>query len=559
MNDTDRVPDAETRDQAPQDADERSGAKVRVLESIRDTLALAGGRLPLKVFLEAVEQSSVAISITDASAQIIYANPAFERTTGYAPTEVLGHNESILSYKTTPRAVYQSMWAALSAHRPWSGRLVNRRKSGEPYIAELTITPVLDVDGSVTHYLGMHRDVTEVHRLAHEVANHKALMEAVVDGAPVAMALVDESGRVVLDNHAYKALIGDLGEPEPARAAFRALGATMGTAWDLAWQERRGFSEREIVFERPGPRPARWFTASGVWIGTMATEAGALFQPHRTAHMLLILQDVSALKRRQQEQSLAAVRQLLADQELVHSLREALRGAAYQLEAPLNMIGAALRLLERRGALTDAQALAGVLRDALDTGRDALERLQSALPVEHEEALTPLNFNELVRDVLMLATERLLATGVTVSWEPEPTLPSYPGRAIALRNALKQLVDNAIEAMDVRGRSQRELHIVTAAEGDSILVTIEDTGPGIPDELRLKVFEPFFTTKRASARNSGMGLPIAQDIVTRHDATLDISSGERGGCRIDLRFPLHGVMRTMEVVRDAGNDAPDAR
>ncbi|HNA29665.1 MAG TPA: PAS domain S-box protein, partial [Thiobacillaceae bacterium] len=68
---------------------------------------------PLEVFRQAVEQSALAISITDAKARILYANPAFQRVTGYGREEVLGHNESLLSYRVTPRIVYESMWAQL--------------------------------------------------------------------------------------------------------------------------------------------------------------------------------------------------------------------------------------------------------------------------------------------------------------------------------------------------------------------------------------------------------------------------------------------------------------
>ncbi|HTH40153.1 MAG TPA: PAS domain-containing protein, partial [Rhodocyclaceae bacterium] len=114
------------------------------------------GLLNDKVFLHAVEQADIAISITDPHAQIIYVNPTFSRVTGYAPNEAVGHNESILSNKTTPPSVYKSLWLSISRGKSWTGRLINRRKNGTRYLAELTITPVTDDNGVIVNYLGLH-------------------------------------------------------------------------------------------------------------------------------------------------------------------------------------------------------------------------------------------------------------------------------------------------------------------------------------------------------------------------------------------------------------------
>ena len=65
--------------------------------------------LPPQVFRQAVEQAALAISITDAEANILYANPAFELLTGYREAEVVGNNQSLLSYKVTPNLVYETL------------------------------------------------------------------------------------------------------------------------------------------------------------------------------------------------------------------------------------------------------------------------------------------------------------------------------------------------------------------------------------------------------------------------------------------------------------------
>ena len=98
----------------------------------------------LALFVETVEQAPVAISITDDRANILYVNQAFSRVTGYAPEECIGHNESMLSDKKTPKAVYEELWNRLQAQQSWHGCLLNRHKNGRRYLADLTVAPIMN-------------------------------------------------------------------------------------------------------------------------------------------------------------------------------------------------------------------------------------------------------------------------------------------------------------------------------------------------------------------------------------------------------------------------------
>lgn len=506
-------------------------SRDKVDEAIRGILA-SGHGLPPRVFVETTDQSSVAISITDAKANILYANRAFEKVTGYAPDEVLGRNESLLSYRSTPREVYEDMWRHLAAHRPWTGRLVNRRKDGSRYLAEVTISPIVDEKGQNIYLVGIHRDITPMHQLQQQVANQKALIETVIDLTPVAAVVLDAHTRVILDNHEYKKLHSLFRGQEPARAVLASL--IPGLA-DGAPVPRSGFSEREFVVERGG-EPVRWFSCSGTWFDEEDPSTENFFDPKRRSFLLLVMEDITAHKRRQQEQRIAALRTLLAEGELNQSLRETISGAIYQLQGPVNMIEAALTMLERRGG-TDPVALAGVLREALEAGQAALDRLSARMPSESKESAVPLNLNEILRDVLSVSTKALLSAGVSVDWSPASVLPAIPGRATALRTMFKQLIDNALTAMAAGRSAERELRIVTAVVSDGVQIRIEDTGPGIPESLRHKVFEPFFSTARGTGRNAGMGLALAQEVVARHGGSISIDPSYKAGCRVEVFFP----------------------
>ncbi len=110
----------------------------------------------------AVEHASDSIIITDAAGSIEYANPAFERVSGYSLDQVVGRNPRILKSGRQPPAFYRAMWRRLTSGSTWSGTLVNRRQDGTLYEEEATLSPIRDASGATTGYVGVKRDVTEI-------------------------------------------------------------------------------------------------------------------------------------------------------------------------------------------------------------------------------------------------------------------------------------------------------------------------------------------------------------------------------------------------------------
>jgi signal transduction histidine kinase len=129
--------------------------------------------------------------------------------------------------------------------------------------------------------------------------------------------------------------------------------------------------------------------------------------------------------------------------------------------------------------------------------------------------------------------------------EFDRSLPLVPAYAAELNQVWTNLIDNAIQAMNGRGR----LTITTAADGDErILVTIGDDGPGIPPDLQKRIFEPFFTTKPVG-QGTGLGLDISYRIVVgRHGGDLRVESAP-GDTRFIVCLPL--TERTPEDAEDA--------
>jgi PAS domain S-box-containing protein len=117
----------------------------------------------------AVEQAKETIVITDENGIILYANPAFEKSTGYSCEEALGQNPRILNSGNHPGEFFESMWATLRRGEVWSGHMVNRRKDGTLFEEEATISPIRDESGRIINYVGVKRDVTLEVRLQDQI------------------------------------------------------------------------------------------------------------------------------------------------------------------------------------------------------------------------------------------------------------------------------------------------------------------------------------------------------------------------------------------------------
>jgi nitrogen fixation negative regulator NifL len=494
---------------------------------------------PPKLFLETVKQAPIAISITDPNARILFVNEAFEVLTGYQSSEVIGLNESVLSSKSTPIEIYQELWATIKDKQVWKGMLVNHGKHKNEYLAELTISPVLNQHGEVAYYLGMHRDITEMHQLEARLEFQKNLTEAALDAAPMVVAMLDSERKVLMDNHAYKALMGDFRGIEPASLILEALEKQMDQDLNNICLAGKGFTNIDVRLDPPGNGAPRWFSCSGVQVAELDEAAHNYFKgPDKSrCYLLLIANEVTTSRNRINEARLNMIRANMAEQQMVQTMREAIAGAIYKLQVPLNIIRASLAI---PGEGSTNGSLSNSLRHALESGEDAMDSLHAALPDPMSEATSQVNLNEILHEVMKLSTNALLAAGIVVDWRPTPVLPAIDGRANALRGLFKYLIDNAIQAVNETDQTLREIRIQSRQEANEIVIEIMDNGPGISDAHRLKVFEPFYCGWNEPKSHSGMGLTMAQEVVINHGGSIEIDPDFLGGSRIFVRLPMHG-------------------
>jgi PAS domain S-box-containing protein len=137
--------------------DNINGAIAVVIDITKEHLA----EQELRKLSRAVEQSPTSVVITDAEANIEYANPTFTILTGYSLDEALGVNPRILKSGLTPEETYTDLWKTLKEGLAWRGIFVNKKKNGELYWEDAWISPIFSSDGCITHYVAVKEDITQ--------------------------------------------------------------------------------------------------------------------------------------------------------------------------------------------------------------------------------------------------------------------------------------------------------------------------------------------------------------------------------------------------------------
>ncbi|MEJ5365425.1 MAG: ATP-binding protein [Desulfosoma sp.] len=231
------------------------------------------------------------------------------------------------------------------------------------------------------------------------------------------------------------------------------------------------------------------------------------------------------------------------------TLGEMSAGVAHELNQPLNAIriGCEFFLKKvRRAEPIDPEVMAKVasqMVEQVERASGIINHLREFGRKSDAFEMEPVDINQTIRDVFTVLGQQLRLRQIDVVLDLAEELPRVLGVANRLEQVFLNLVMNARDAMEEkrqRGDGDSEamiLRIRTLRDGDRVVVTVSDTGTGIPEGLRDRIFEPFFTTKEVG-RGTGLGLSISYGIVKECGGTIEVRSEEGRGTTFVLHFPV---------------------
>ena len=258
-----------------------------------------------------------------------------------------------------------------------------------------------------------------------------------------------------------------------------------------------------------------------------------------TVRIEALMRDVS--ERKKLDDETRDIYHQLLQAEKMSALGQTISGVAHELNNPLATI---LNWAER---LSQREELEAPVRRGLETILSESERaariVRNLLTFARKRQTTRamVDMNQVVRETLALRAYEQRVTNITVFDALAAGLPQVFADAHQIQQVLLNLIINAEQAMlSANGRGTLVLRTWHDAEHESILLEINDDGPGIPDELQPKIFDPFFTTKEVG-QGTGLGLTVAYAIMQEHGGRIRLESGPNGGASFYVELPVSGA------------------
>jgi PAS domain S-box-containing protein len=228
---------------------------------------------------------------------------------------------------------------------------------------------------------------------------------------------------------------------------------------------------------------------------------------------------------------------LLTIQDKMASLGRVAAGMAHEIRNPLSGINIYLNTLKKlhhkNGSEEKVKQILGQIQSASHKIESVIRRVMDfAKPGEPRLAL--IDLNRPVTEAINLSAVTMRKSGIALEKDLSENLPPCHADPTLIEEMVLNLLNNAAGAMKTMEEGKK-IVVTSSVEGDGIILTVSDSGPGIAPETKDKIFDPYFTTK---SDGTGIGLSICHRIVTDHGGSLTVSDSDLGGAEFRIKIPI---------------------
>jgi len=500
-----------------------------------------------------------------------------------ALTDLLGLKKSEDAYGKTDADFYGPEHA--QAAREDEIRVM---KTGEPILGKVeletligggqcwsltTKLPLRDRRGIVVGTCGISREITAIKEMEDQLATERNLLRALIDNVPDHIFLKDAEGHYLLDNVAHRRSVGasessevrgrtvfDFFPDEVARDFHDDDMAIIRSGHALINHEEqvtdvRGHQQWLLTSKIP------WLNDSGLAVGLVCISRNISQQKLAEAHLKQANADLkarredlmAAVKDLQEAHSeLRAVQLQLVDAEKMKSIGRLAAGVAHEVKNPLAILTLGLEFLAAQPPSDENVPL--ILKEMKDAVSRADGVIRGLLDFSAPKQLevSRVSLNVIINQALLLVRGEMKG-GCQIRRELQSDLPPLVLDTGKISQVFVNLMTNALHAMEGGGTLTvrtyaKQLTGVGANIGDQrsesfrvgetiVVVEIDDTGPGVPEEKLSKIFDPFFTTK-PTGKGTGLGLSVVRTIIDLHGGTIDLRNRPEGGVRATLMLQV---------------------
>jgi len=490
-----------------------------------------------RIVVDSLKDAIYVVSADDCT--ICYSNQVFLDVNGLEPDQVIGRPcyEVLCGRERVCESLDKgcASFEALGKGQPVVSDHSCLDQEGRKAYIECTMLPVLDKSGRLARVVHTERDVSKRRRTEEQLqeANRdlrrsNAFLRNLIMSSVDAVIAADMQGKILIFNRAAGQISGYSEEEALSELDIRDVYPGEGAREVMRKLRSRDYggkgklkSEEVEILRKDGDTVPISLSASIVY------EDG---QEEGTVGFFYDLRE-----KRRMERELDKTRIQLLQAEKMASVGKLAAGVAHQLNNPLGGITLYAKLLLEEyeieaGAKEDVER---ILDDAERCRVIVRELLQFARQTTKETR--PFDINEALTRTLFLLQNQSLFQNIEIVTDLDPSLPKVPSDIQQLSQAFMNIILNAADAMQGKGRIQVRTGLNPARDG--LVVEIADTGPGIPEEVLAHVFEPFFTTKE-EGQGTGLGLSVVYGIIENHHGRIAARNRPEGGAAFVIELPL---------------------
>ncbi|MGH9868915.1 MAG: PAS domain-containing hybrid sensor histidine kinase/response regulator [Candidatus Polarisedimenticolia bacterium] len=386
-----------------------------------------------------------------------------------------------------------------------------------------TAMPLASPEGRVEQALVMLQDISDLRILRASQEALKASEErfrSIFTHAAAGMAMVAPTGELLEANPALCSLVAYDG-PMLSR-----LGLQDVLHEDDRARLRQAIEDARAGQDDPPELELRCVARHGGTVWVRASVSWIAGVGERPACAVVLMQDITERKHLEQE---------LRQAEKMSAVGLLVSGVAHELNNPLaGVLGYAQLLLHEPAGERTRRALEAIHREA-ERCKRIVQNLQT-FARKHRPRLEPVLINDVLTATLDLRAYQLAVDDIRVITELGDGLPALRGDSHQLQQVILNLIVNAQHAM-LSARRGGTLTLRSLRRGASIVVEIQDDGPGIPSTHLGRVFDPFFTTKEVG-QGTGLGLSICYGIIKEHEGNIRVLNVPAGGALFTLELPV---------------------
>lgn len=485
----------------------------------------------VRLLQSVVVNANDAVVITEAEPfdepgpQILYVNEAFTKMTGYQSEDVLGKTPRILQGPRTSEATRANIRAALASWQPFRGELLNYAKDGSEFWVDLSITPLINEKGWVTHWIAIQRDVSD-RKAAELVLQRQA---HIINQIHDSVLTTDLRGVITSWNKGAERRFGFRNE-EIIGQNFSVLCAD---GQDTFFQNqviqpllRKG--EHEVELEML-PQNHDEFSAH-LSLSVMKDDEG------KSIGMIAYIMDISDRKRAEAE----ILKNLEKERELNELKTRFITMVSHEYRTPLATILSSLELLEYYGHRSTEQEMEEYFQQIRISIQRMTDLLNDVLTIEKSEAgkftfnPEPLDLRQFCQD-LVTELQGNIKTEHRILLAIEGQCSQAQMDKKLMRHIFSNLISNAVKYSPQGGTIRFEV----ICQGSIATFCVGDQGIGIPSEAIQNLFQSFFRANNVgNIAGTGLGLSIVKQLVEIHAGSISVESQLGSGTTFVVALPL---------------------